>query len=414
MENTCLQQETRGLRIFGKEYINSYFSNNIEKNIFVTSLAREFGESDGEINVMTISNDLLIVRIETEEQILSRLYRKDGKYINLSNDSNNTDLAIKMLSVIKNNKIEYNEPEEVFPDNFGKYVKSVKDFIMPNKTLKMIQDYMYSGVNVLMKGGPGTGKTDFPQRLAEELNMRSLVIDCGTIKTPQDWFGTREYVEGEGTSFVPSELVRYLQQPSIIILDEINRTTPDCHNSIFRILDGNRKVHILPLKKTIEVHPHCIIMATMNEGRSHTGTYMLDSAITDRFESFTLEIPNENQITRLLSKRNPEVNLQYLKAIAKITHKLNSLYNNEDLNVQVGLRPAISSALLVAKDNKFMDVLFQTFVGRFSSEGGSDSEATLVKQAISGIVSQQLLNSKNCDLLDSNDEIDNTPDNENY
>ncbi len=402
MENTCLQQESRGLRIFGKEYINSYFSNNIEKNIFVTSLAREFGESDGEINVMTISNDLLIVRIETEDQILSRLYRKDGKYINLSNDSNNTDLAIKMLSVIKNNKIEYIEPEEIFPDNFGKYVKSVKDFIMPNKTLKMIQDYMYSGINVLMKGGPGTGKTDFPQRLAEELNMKSLVIDCGTIKTPQDWFGTREYVEGEGTSFVPSELVRYLQQPSIIILDEINRTTPDCHNSIFRILDGNRKVHILPLKKTIEVHPHCIIMATMNEGRSHTGTYMLDSAITDRFESFTLEIPTENQIAKLLSKRNPDVNMQYLTMIAKITHKLNSLYNNEDLNVQVGLRPAISSTLLLARDNKFMDVLFQAFVSRFSSEGGADSEATLVKQAITGIVPQELLNSTNSDLLNSN------------
>lgn len=402
MENTCLQQESRGLRIFGKEYINSYFSNNIEKNIFVTSLAREFGESDGEINVMTISNDLLIVRIETEDQILSRLYRKDGKYINLSNDLNNTDLAIKMLSVIKNNKIEYIEPEEIFPDNFGKYVKSVKDFIMPNKTLKMIQDYMYSGINVLMKGGPGTGKTDFPQRLAEELNMKSLIIDCGTIKTPQDWFGTREYVEGEGTSFVPSELVRYLQQPSIIILDEINRTTPDCHNSIFRILDGNRKVHILPLKKTIEVHPHCIIMATMNEGRSHTGTYMLDSAITDRFESFTLEIPTENQIAKLLSKRNPDVNMQYLTMIAKITHKLNSLYNNEDLNVQVGLRPAISSTLLLARDNKFMDVLFQAFVSRFSSEGGADSEATLVKQAITGIVPQELLNSTNSDLLNSN------------
>lgn len=409
MENIMVKNKE--LSIFGKEYLEEYFSNNIEKNIFITSLVNEFGITGAEINLMAISNDLLIARIETENEPISRLYRKDGKYMNLSNNEDQTNLALQMLIMANHNNIEEQLEElEGFPDNHGKYIKNVKGFMIPNKKLKMIQDYMYSGVNVLLKGGPGTGKTDFPQRLAEELGMKHLVIDCGTIKTPQDWFGTREYVEGEGTTFVQSELVKYLQQPSIIILDEINRTTPDCHNSIFRILDGNRKVHILPLKKTINVHPHCIIMATMNEGRSHTGVYMMDSAITDRFETFILELPTENQITKLLASRFPEVEQEFLTSLAKLTHKLNSLYETEDLNVQIGLRPAISACVLLERDNKFIDVLNQAFVGRFSNEGGVDSEATIVKQTFSGIIDSNLLSSINSELkakkennIDNND-----------
>lgn len=229
--------------------------------------------------------------------------------------------------------------------------------------------------------------------MAKQLKMSCLVIDCGTIKTPQDWFGTREFIEGEGTKFIPSSLVEYLQKPSIIVLDEINRTTPDCHNSIFRILDGNREVHILALKKTIKVHPHSIIIATMNEGRSHTGTYMLDSAITDRFEIFELEIPTKKQMVKLFHKRFPSINNEYLENLASLTHKLNELYVNEEINVKIGLRPSINSCKLIVKENKFIDILEQTFVSKFDGSGGIDSEQTLIRQTISGLIKKELLDS---------------------
>lgn len=401
MEN-LLEKELyeKELTIYGKDELEAQFENQIERNIFVTSLVKEFKHTADEITVMRMTNELIVVKIQENDKVTSRLYRRDGKYVEIPGGDSTED-ALSILSVIKGNKQDLKQSEVVFPDNYGKYVKSLPDFVIPGKTLKMMQDYMYSNVNVLIKGGPGTGKTDFPQRLATTLGMKCLVVDCGTIKTPQDWFGTREYVEGEGTTFVQSELVEYLQQPSIIILDEINRTTPDCHNSIFRILDGNRQVHIMALKKTIKVHPHCIIIGTMNEGRSHTGTYMMDSAITDRFEMFTLDIPTEGQIVKLLSKKYPTVHRDYLDAIAKLTHKINKLYNDEQLNVQVGLRPALSACTLLARNNKLIDVLNQSFVGRFSSEGGADSEATLVRQAFTGIITKELLNSKNCDLQNS-------------
>lgn len=386
--------------IYGREQLENHFENDIDRKRFLAGLVEEFEYEADEITIMNF-NGLLMVKIESDETI-SRVYTSDGmKYFTLPN-ADNTSSILNILSVMKGDlKLEDSNAPIIFNDNYGKYIKSIKGFAIPGKTLKMIQDYIYSEVNVLLKGGPGTGKTDLPQRLAEQLDMECLVIDCGTIKTPQDWFGTREFVEGKGTEFVASELIEYIQKPCIIVLDEINRTTPDCHNSIFRILDGNRKVHILPLKKTIEVHPHCIIMATMNEGRSHTGTFMLDSAITDRFEIFNLDIPSQSQITKILKNRYPLVHPLYLDAIAKLTHKLNDLYNDETLNVQIGLRPALSACVLITRNNKFIDVLNQSFVSRFSSEGGVDSECSIVRQTMTGLIESELLQSINCTLNSS-------------
>ena len=406
MENVLRED----LIIYGKEELELHFESRVEQNVFISSLYKEFKHVATEISLMRITDELMVAKIEMNGETTSRLYRKDGKYVEITGDDSTYD-AMNMLTVIKGQQNtfkgnEFKEAEISFPDNYGNYVKSVPGFVIQGKTLKMMQDYMYNGVNVLIKGGPGTGKTEFPQRLAEALGMESLVVDCGTIKTPQDWFGTREYVEGQGTTFVTSQLVEYLQQPSIIILDEINRTTPDCHNSIFRILDGNRQVHIMALKKTIKVHPHCIIVATMNEGRSHTGTFMMDSAITDRFEVFTLNIPTESQITKLLASRFPTVSNVYLELLSKLTHKINNLYRDEYLNVQVGLRAALSACVLLKMDNKLIDVLEQSFIGRFSSEGGVDSEATIVRQAITGLMTKEVLNSKNStvDSLSQQDE----------
>lgn len=396
-------------KIFGKEYIESHFENDKNRNIFISSLVNEFSDKNAEINAMTITNELLMVRIEFDNYIKSRLYRRDNTFVEINNEDA-TKTALNILMETNNLKMVNSvdiEDETYDEEDFEEtYVKSLKDFIMPSKTLKMIQDYMYGGVNVLLKGGPGTGKTDFPQKLAAKLKMKNLIIDCGTIKTPQDWFGTREYIEGEGTKFIPSELVEYLQQPSIIVLDEINRTTPDCHNSIFRILDGNREVHILPLKKTINVHPRCIIMATMNEGRSHTGIYMLDSAVTDRFEIFRLQLPTQKQIVKILSNRFPSVKEEFLVSLAKLTHKLNSLYESENLNVQIGLRPSINACVLLQRDNKFIDVLNQAFTERFSNEGGIDSEQTIVKQTFSGIIDNSILLSNNSNLYENYNKYD--------
>ena len=64
-------------------------------------------------------------------------------------------------------------------------------------------------------------------------------------------------------------------------------------------------------------------------------------------------------------------------------------------------------------DNKFIDVLEQSFIGRFSSEGGVDSEATVVRQTITGLMTKEILNSKNStidEILKAEEENNNNDD----
>lgn len=265
-------------------------------------------------------------------------------------------------------------------DRWGVNVESLPKFWVDAEKLSIIQDLMFSGINVMLTGDPGTGKTDLTKRLAQAHNLPFHRVNVGAIRTPRDWFGHWEFIGGQ-TVFIPSEFVEAIQRPGIVALDEFNRVTPDIHNSIYTILDHNREVYIEETKQHISVHPKCIFIATENRGRSHTGTFMEDTAVGDRFETIQLELPPVETMAHLLEAVYGATADQAL-LLSRITHKLNILYHEESLSRPSGFRPAISATALLKRGQSLNTALKYTFVNRFSPEGGVDSEQTTVLQVI--------------------------------
>ncbi|AQS58841.1 AAA family ATPase [Desulforamulus ferrireducens] len=265
-------------------------------------------------------------------------------------------------------------------DQWGVNVDSLPDFWVDAEKLSIIQDFMFSGINVMLTGDPGTGKTELTKRLAQAHQLPFHRVNVGAIRTPRDWFGHWEFIGGQ-TVFIQSEFVAAIQRPGIVALDEFNRVTPDIHNSIYTILDHNREVYIEETKQHISVHPRCIFIATENRGRSHTGTFMEDTAVSDRFETIQLELPPVEIMAHLLEKVYGAETEQAL-LLARITHKLNTLYHEESLSRPTGFRPAISATALLKRGQALNTALKYTFVNRFSPEGGVDSEQTTVLQVI--------------------------------
>ena len=265
-------------------------------------------------------------------------------------------------------------------DHWGVNVESLPDFWVDAEKLSIIQDLMFSGINVMLTGDPGTGKTELTKRLAQVHNLPFHRVNVGAIRTPRDWFGHWEFIGGQ-TVFIPSEFVEAIQRPGIVALDEFNRVTPDIHNSIYTILDHNREVYIEETKQHISVHPRCIFIATENRGRSHTGTFMEDTAVGDRFETIQLELPPVETMAHLLERVYGATADQAL-LLSRITHKLNTLYHEESLSRPSGFRPAISATALLKRGQSLNIALKYTFVNRFSPEGGVDSEQTTVLQVI--------------------------------
>ncbi|MEG6616346.1 AAA family ATPase [Peptococcaceae bacterium 1198_IL3148] len=273
-----------------------------------------------------------------------------------------------------------NSIKVIDPQDWGSNVDTLPGFYIDSEKLSVIQDLMFSKLNVMLTGDPGTGKTELCQRLANAHKLPFHRVNVGAIRTPRDWFGHWEFVDGK-TVFVKSQFVDAIQRPGIVALDEFNRVTPDIHNSIYTILDHNREVFIEETKETVKVHPQCIFIATENRGRSHTGIFMEDAAVEDRFETVRLELPPVDIMTELLVN-NHGVNTEQAQLLARITHKLNDLYHEESLSKATGFRPAIAAAALLRRDQPLKTALKYTYVHRYSPDGGMDSEQTTVLQVI--------------------------------
>lgn len=273
---------------------------------------------------------------------------------------------------------------------WGENLIHLPDFFIDQETLRVIQDYLFSGFHVLLSGNPGCGKTEFGQAWAKSYGLPFHKVNCGAIRSPRDWFGRWEFREGKGTVFVPTKFVQMIEEPGLIILDEINRTTPDNHNPIMNILDGNREVYVEELNRFVRVHEKAVFLATRNTGRQHTGTFHLDHALEDRFQEIRLQLPPKEAIVDLLLRRYA-IASEEAETIAFICLKLNDLYDQELLSKTMGLRPALAAAALLARSNSLNVALKYSFVNRYQENGGLDSEQTTVIQAIQGLVGRHVL-----------------------
>jgi hypothetical protein len=99
----------------------------------------------------------------------------------------------------------------------------------------------------LLEGISGTGKTQLPQRVAEALGATSAVISVGADwRTPQDLMGyynafERRFYESEFTqALYRAQCPRYLPQPFLIVLDEMNLSHPEQYfNDVLSELEKN-------------------------------------------------------------------------------------------------------------------------------------------------------------------------------
>jgi MoxR-like ATPase len=138
-------------------------------------------------------------------------------------------------------------------------------------------------LNVLLTGDAGTGKTSSVANYAYEHSLPMVTIEL-TQQIDQSITQGRFVPTGVGnaTRWVYSQLATAIQQPSVILLNEMTRMSPKSASLFLRLLQ-ERELLIEPLNQVIKVHPDCIIIADQNVGYGYTGTSKQDGALLDRF-----------------------------------------------------------------------------------------------------------------------------------
>ena len=139
--------------------------------------------------------------------------------------------------------------------------------------------------NVLLTGDAGTGKTSSARNYAAKHNLPFVTIEC-TQQIDQSITQGRFVPTGvgNGTKWRYSQLATAIQQPSVILINELTRMTPKAASLFLRLLQ-ERELLVEPLNEVIRVHDDCIFIADQNTGVGYTGTSKQDAALIDRFNT---------------------------------------------------------------------------------------------------------------------------------
>lgn len=241
--------------------------------------------------------------------------------------------------------------------------------------------------NLLVVGPSGAGKTEGLRRMAESVGLPLYKLDCATITTEDKWIGHKE-IDHEGTKFVPSEHLRWLEgvdyQPGVLLYDEVNRVHPSRLNILLPILDGSQAIFVPDMGRYVKVHPETIIVATANIGTAFGGTFVMDRALRERF-NFTLERtfpPAEEEVKVLTTATNCPVDKATV--LVDIANQTRRKWETGDLESPISTRTLKATAMLVASGMSIAKAFEYTALPLYKADGGGDSERTMVKQILTG------------------------------
>ena len=210
-------------------------------------------------------------------------------------------------------------------------------------TRKMIEK---APKNLMMVGPSGYGKTTVPQAFAETWEMRYFRMNCASIRDPEEWFGYREARDGE-TVFVFSPFAKAVMEGNVVIvLDEFNRVEPWLHNTLYPLLDHDRKTVVHG--EEIKCGPNVMFVATVNLGFQFVGTFSLDSAITNRMDAVILVDALPTKVEEKILKDRTGITQLDAKKIVGIVQKLREISKSEPFTIDISTRSSLKVADFVS------------------------------------------------------------------
>lgn len=239
-------------------------------------------------------------------------------------------------------------------------------------------------VNTMLIGPTGTGKTELVMRACKCIGVPCRVYDMGSMYDPvAGLLGVHRLAEGRSI-FDYAKFAKDIQEPGVILLDELSRAPVTTNNILFPCLDGRR---MLPCEiaggddlRCIKVHPECTFIATANVGAEYTGTMSMDRALVCRF--FPLELgymPSEME-KDILTKRCgiAKTDATY---IVNVANNVRNLYLKQEISSSLSTRETLMTAELVADGWGVLRAMEMVYLPLF--EGTSkEGERSIVKKVI--------------------------------
>jgi nitric oxide reductase NorQ protein len=263
---------------------------------------------------------------------------------------------------------------------------------------KKLQALLESGMNILLDGPQGSGKTVLSRMIADALGMTYVFFNCSPIYEATDFLASLQVKATSSgqveTVWVPTDILRALeaahQHPEkryLIFLDEFNRCREMARNGIMPALDATRKMYNPLTGSTIDIPDNVLWIAAINNGAQFTGATNVDPAQLDRFAPLKMTYPPAKEEVRILSERHPGV---ARKQIERVVEAANAVRSDENLRVDLSVRATDEVCTLLAHPNfseyegdAVPELLKTSFCARFAGRWDDPaSDSGLVWQCI--------------------------------
>lgn len=256
-------------------------------------------------------------------------------------------------------------------------IVTLNDYFKVEKgTFEIIKHNIEYGVNTMLIGATGTGKTEVVANIAKAFNLPLTIFDMGTMTDPvMGLVGTHVITVEDGmtkSEFKRSRFSEVIQKPGIVLLDEISRAAAMANNLLFPCLDFRRE---LPMEYSfhdttpIKIHENCVFFSTANMGSQYTGTHKLDRALLDRFMLIEVDTIKEADIVQTLETEFPKVAKNQIKKLVTVFMKINKEHDEFKISFNLSIRHLKTITKLVSNGFTIYDGYVALCKGLGSQEG---------------------------------------------